>query len=251
LNGRDYTKNTGNHLNLTIDELIDKAQDQYNRQRYEESLVSAEAAIEIDPENVNGWWFAALCHLALEDNDNALEALEIVVYLAPDFANGLARYGATLKFMGLEEDAQDAFERAIKADDSHVSALTALANIYKENNSDDQDEIDKEIDVLRRLDEVEGWLTHNQLNRLGNLHYRSKKFLDAIKYLCRNILSDTDPATLFNLGLVYNHPEISQDADAIDMWRLTRKRFPDYEIASEKINNLLPRLLELSEEAKK
>jgi tetratricopeptide (TPR) repeat protein len=252
LNGRDYTKKTGNHLNLTIDELIDKAQDQYKRQRYEESLVSAEAAIEIDHENVNGWWFAALCHLALGDNDSALEALEIVVYLAPDFANGLARYGATLQAMGLEEDAQDSFERAIKADDRHVGALTALANIYKENNSDDQAEIEKEIKVLSRLDMVEeGWLTYSQLNRLGILHYRSKNFFDAIKYWSRNILSDTDPANLFNLGLVYNDTEISQDADAIDMWRLAKKRFPDYELAEKKINALLPRLLKLSKEAMK
>lgn len=252
MNGRDYTKKTGNHLNLTIDELIDKAQDQYKRQRYEESLVSAEAAIEIDHENVNGWWFAALCHLALGDNDSALEALEIVVYLAPDFANGLARYGATLQAMGLEEDAQDSFERAIKADDRHVGALTALANIYKENNSDDQAEIEKEIKVLSRLDMVEeGWLTYSQLNRLGILHYRSKNFFDAIKYWSRNILSDTDPANLFNLGLVYNDTEISQDADAIDMWRLAKKRFPDYELAEKKINALLPRLLKLSKEAMK
>jgi ssDNA-binding Zn-finger/Zn-ribbon topoisomerase 1 len=236
---------------LSVEELIDKAQDQYNRQRYEESLVSAEAAIEIDHESVNGWWFAALCHLALGDNDNALEALEIVVDLAPDFANGLERHGATLLALGLEEEAQYAFEMAIEKDDSHVGALTALAKIYKEKNTDDQAQRDKEIIVLSRLNMVEGWLTTNQLNRLGILHYKSKNFFDAIKYWGQNILSEVSPANLFNLGLVYNHPEISQDADAIDIWRLTRKRFPDYVPVVKAIDNLLPRLVKLSEEAMK
>jgi hypothetical protein len=247
LNHKDIIKKTGNHMNLTIEELTDKAQDQYNRQRYEESLVSAKAAIDIDEECVDGWWFAALSHLALGDSSTALEALEVVVDLAPHFANGWARYGSTLQAIGLDEEAQDAFEMAIEKDDNHIAALTALAGIYQKNNNDDQAEIDKEIRVLSQLDEVEGWLTSNQLNRLGIRHYTNKSFFDAIKYWGRNIHSNATASNLFNLGLAYNHPEVSQDADAIDIWRLTQKRFPEYKHAPEKVKSLLPRLLKLKE----
>jgi len=220
--------------------------------------VSAEHAIKLDADEPNGWWFSALSHQALGNLHEALEALVIVNNLSPDFANGWARYGAVLQALYADEDdqyemllfsAREAFEKAINIDDSHSSALTALSKIYSENDSDDPDEIDKEIYVLSRLDELEKWLTDNQLNRLGILHYKNKNFFDAIRYWERNIQRTTDPASLFNLGLVYNHTEVSQDADAIDFWRLTVQRYPKYDRAVTQINKLLPRMLTLSQEA--
>jgi len=169
-------------MNLTVDELIDKAKDQYNRQRYEESLVSAEIAIQTDKENVNGWWFAALSQIALENHDKALESLEVVIGLAPYFTDGVVRYGATLQAVGSDKEAQEIFEMAIEEDDSHVGALSALAGIYQENDNDDQNEIDKEISVLTRLDESEGWLTSKQLNRFGILYYKNKSFSSISMY---------------------------------------------------------------------
>lgn len=40
-------------MTLNVDELIIKSEDQYKRQRYNESIISAEAALEIDSESVN------------------------------------------------------------------------------------------------------------------------------------------------------------------------------------------------------
>jgi len=240
---------------ITANSWAKKAEEQYRRERYDESLISAEKATDLDYESANGWWFTGLNHEALNNNFEAFEAFQIVTTLSPDFANGWVRYGASLKFIsGYDEkyegiDVQKAFEHAIKLDENNVSALTALAGIYYKNDSKDSDEIDKEIRVLTRLDD-KYWLTTNQLNQLGILHYNNKNFFDAIKYWSREIESPNTPShILFNLGLAYNHPEISQDADAIDIWRLTISRFPNYEPASKAINNLLPRLKSLSMDA--
>ena len=235
-------------MNLTTDELIDKAQDQYNRERYSEALISAETVIEIDAESVNGWWFSGLSHLALGNHDNAIESLEIVVDLAPHFAEGWVKYAVVLQFEEFEEEAQAAFERAIEEDSGHIGALTALAKIYSDNNDRESDE--KELFVLSQLDKIEG-LTSNQLNRIGGIHYQYNRFFEAIKYWRRNVQFFSGPASLFNLGLAFNHPEVSQDADAIDLWRLTLKRHPDFDRAAEKIDRLLPRLLELKDNASK
>ena len=233
---------------------IDKSEDQYKRGRYSEALVSAEQAIAIDPDETNAWWFYALSQEALGNLDDALEALDTVTDLSPYFANGWARYGSVLQELSADEDdiyslhmtAQEAFEKAIEIDASHLSALSALAQIYENNGSNDPEEIDKEIYVLTRLDSSQEWLTSNQLNRLGILHYDNKNFFDAIKYWQRNIDNNAGPASLYNLGLAYAHPEVSQEADAIDIWRLVNKRYPEYRPAYTQVEKTLPRLLNLT-----
>ncbi|GAW87563.1 superkiller protein 3 [Bathymodiolus platifrons methanotrophic gill symbiont] len=227
-----------------------KAEDQYRRARYQESILSADNAIQLDENSVDGWWFSALSYQGLNDASKALNALEVVVDLAPHFANGWARYGAALqKIDDSDAEALDAFERAIQIDPDHETALTGLAELYRELDSKDHDDADKEIYVLSRLDDIQGGLTSNQLNRLGILYYNSKRFFEAIKYWDRNIQFNTEFSSLFNLGLVYNHPEVSQDADAVDIWRLTLKHHPDRTKVKDNISKLLPRLLVLAEEA--
>ena len=116
--------------------------------------------------------------------------------------------------------------------------------------------------VLSKLDEIEG-LTSKQLNRIAILHYRNKSFFESLKYWERDISvfsgnyyeqikpSNTNVLNLFNLGVAYSNNEISQDADAIDIWRLAKQRSPNYEKAQKNIEKLLPRLVLLRKEALK
>jgi tetratricopeptide (TPR) repeat protein len=236
--------------NALVKQWVDKAEEQYHRERFEESLITAQKAISVDENYTNAWWFCALNLFSLGRYEESKTALEEVIDRAPNFANAWARYGAILQIVSDDkddEDAKTAFETALECDESHLSALTSLAAILARNNSDDVDEVEKETEILNHLYIKDG-LTPYQLNRLGGLHYHNKNFFEAIKIWERNI-NDPSSASLFNLGLAFNHPEVSQDADAIDIWRLTLKRKPDYERAQEKINKLLPRLIELSENA--
>jgi tetratricopeptide (TPR) repeat protein len=234
-----------------IEQWVHKAEDQYHDNRYEESLISAQKAISIDEGSTNPWWFYALSLIALGRSIESKTALEKVIVLSPYFANGWAKYGAVLQVVNDDldnEDAKSAFEEAISLEESHLGALTSLAGIMHRISSDDVDEIEKEIVILDLLN-TEGGLTSNQLNRLGGLHYRNKNFFEAIKVWERNV-NEPSSASLFKLGLAFNHPEVSQDADAIDIWRLTLKRKPDYEKAQDEVNELLPRLVELSESSR-
>ena len=190
---------------------IDKAKDQFQRKRFEEAIVSANKATDIDIEAVNAWWFSALSKEALQDYEGAYVDLLEVTLSAPDFADGWARMGAVLQFL-IEADGEDEwespqafFERAIECDSHNVSALTVLAEIYSIN--DEELEAEKEIEVLTNLESANGWLTSNQLNRLGILHYNFKSFFDAIKYWSRTLEFSTNQSSMFNLGLVYNHDE--------------------------------------------
>jgi len=233
-----------------VEQWVDKAEEQYHRNRHEESLITAQKAISIDSSYTNAWWFCALNLFSLGRYEESKTALEEVIELSPYFANGWARYGAILQIIfddKDDEDAKNAFEKAIECDESHLAALTSLAAIMERNNSYDADEVEKETKILNHL-YIEDGLTPYQLNRLGGLHYRNKNFFEAIKIWEKNV-NEPSSVSLYNLGLAFNHPEVSQDADAIDIWRLTLKRKPDYEKAQEKIDELLPRLIELAENA--
>lgn len=232
----------------SVESWLEKAEDQFNRKRYEEAAITARKAIALDREETNAWWFLTLSLFSLGKFNEARDAIEEVIELSPYFANGWARYGAILQIVlddENNEEAKNAFEKAIECDESHLSALTSLAAIMARNNSDESDEIEKETKILNHL-HVEGGLTPHQLNRLGVLHYHNKNFFEAIKIWELNV-NEPSSASLYNLGLAFNHPEVSQDADAIDIWRLTLKRKPGYEKAQGKVNELLPRLIELSE----
>lgn len=232
---------------LSVDELIEKAKEQRGRKRYEEALLSAIAAAEQDTENSEAWWQVALCRSALGDNKRTIIALRKTVELNQGASNAWARLGDLLLKEEETEEAKDAFEWALIYDSEQIMALKGMSSIYCEENDEDQDE--DEISVLERIERLSG-LSKFQINRFGVLHYRKNRIHEAIRCWKMEVWSANHPSQRFNLGLAYNKDTISQDADAIDMWRLTLRDWPDYEPPKSSISNVLPRLLELSLKAR-
>jgi tetratricopeptide (TPR) repeat protein len=218
---------------LSAADLVEKAKVQRKERRFQEALVSAQAATRADPTNPDGWWQVALCFLATKDEENALPALKSTTELAPGYAYGWTLYGTTLSRLGKTDLAQKALERAIAENPDDDDALTELANIYE--NAGDED---AELRTLERLDRLER-LPSGKTNRIGILYHRRKNFLAAISYYRKFAKEHDDPAGLFNLGLVYRHQEVSQEADAIDIWRLTCNRYPNFERSMEIEKTLL------------
>lgn len=233
---------------LTVEQLIEKSIDQRKRNRLDEALISAMAAIDADQDDVEAWWQLALSRLALKDTEKAIPALRKTVELAPGFAHGWTRLGISLLKMGSDQEAKLAFETAIDIDEEEEEeVLKPLSDIYAKENNSDQDE--SEISVLEKIDDYEG-LESLQLNRLGNLHFRNNNYFEAIKYWKRDVECSGSRASRFNIGLAYNQPNISQYVDAIDMWRLALRYHPDYELPARNIAEVLPKLLIRGEKVK-
>lgn len=232
---------------MSVDELIEKAKEQRGRKRYEEALVSALAAVEQDDENGEAWWQVALSRQILGDTKNTIVALRKTVDLLPEASNAWARLGDLLAKEGDSSGAKDAFEWALIYDPEKTTALEGMSSIYAEENDEDQD--DEEISVLERIERLSS-LSKFQINRFGILHYRNKRNHEAIRCWKMEVWSAEHPSQRFNLGLAYNKDSISQDADAIDMWRLALRDWPDYEPPRKSISNVLPRLLELALKAR-
>ena len=233
---------------LTAGELIEKCKDQRKRKRYEEALVTAQAAVRADPDDAEAWWQASLCRLAIGDEKNAIHALRNTVVLEPEADRAWSQLGILLKKSGEIAEAKEAFIESLSRDRENIDALEGISSIYADEDDHDQDE--EEVSILDRIETL-SFLLSVQTNRLGILHYRNKRHHEAIKYWLIDAAASDHPASLFNLGLVYNKPEVSQDADAIDMWRLALRRFPKYEPPLKQIPKLLPRMLQLARDARK
>lgn len=231
---------------IKVTDLLNKAIDLRNDKDFKGALNTAISVIEIDSDSAEAWWQIALNNLSLGDNKSALLSLEKVIDLAPNFSNGLVSYGNTLLKVGDEENAKSAFEKAIEIDPSYSEALFALADIYSRQNKYSRETDEKELNILNLLDKL-NLLSDYQINKIGILYYQQKNYLMSIKYwqkIKKSSLLFKD--SLFNLGLAYKQPELSQKADSVDVWRYLLKIYPDQENAIEGLSRILPTLLELA-----
>ena len=200
-------------------------------------LVAAGRAVELDPTNANAHWQVALCQLDADQAESAIESLRTVTELAPDFAHGWTKLGSALQDTGEEEEAKECFERAVEIKPNEVDALLPLAGIYESaKRSDDELRVRLAADELTELGVYE-------LNRIGILYHEKKEFYKALRFYRR--VAQHSTAGLFNLGLVFSTPEVSQNADAVDAWRRALKKEPTHSRAKTAIDGVLPRLAQL------
>ena len=230
--------------NPQYQQFIEQAEQLNEVKNYEGALVAAKAAMNLQPDDAEAWWHIGINQNSLDNLEGALKAFKKVTELGPHFAQGWSRYGIALLESGEPLEAQDALERALEEDDENLLALIYLSDMYEESGNEDG-----EFECLVKL-ERKDLLNPDKWNRFGILHYKRKNFFDAINFYSKAAANSDDPAGLFNLGLVYNHPEVSQDANAVDVWRLTQKKFPNFDKAGERIAGLLPRLLKLANDVR-
>lgn len=234
---------------LSTEELIQKCIDQRTRGRHEEALVSALAAVESDSENSATWWQLGLSRNALNDWKNAVAVFEKVTELNPSADNAWAYLGSAWDKLGDTDEAETAYLEALDWNDTNLTALIGMANIHKGRNI--ASENDDELAVLEKIENSQTELTSYQNARLGVLHYNHQRYYDAIKYWKLANLQFSDVSYIHNIGLAYNTQAISQDADAIDMWRLAVDAYPEYQPSLNMIENVLPRMIELSQDVRK
>ena len=225
---------------MTVDELIDAAQKERGQRRYEEALRLANAAVEQGPNRANAWWQLALTKDYLDDPAGAAAAYRKTIELSPAFAYGWTCHGRVLWRLDEDTKAREALERALELDPDEDDALTILADLY-----DKKGEKENQFKVLDRLALMKK-VPARFFTVLGNFYYDRKSFFDAIDYYEKAVGRSDGYAPLFNLGLVYSSPDISQEADAVDVWRLTAKRFPDFERSTTELKQILPRVVDRS-----
>lgn len=228
---------------LSPDELLDRSKSLRKEKRFQEALVVAQACTQSAPTDPDAWWQVALNRCSLRDHKNAVTALRKTVELAPEFSPGWSRLGAILLDLEESEGAREALETALNLDEQDAEALEGMAQLLETDDDEDQDE--QEISILKQIEEI-SYLDRSQKHRMANLHFRNKSLHEAIRYWRECFTESGDAAIAYNLGLAYNHEQVSQDADAVDMWRLAISLLPGYERPAKQLERVLPRMLKLA-----
>ncbi len=230
---------------MSVEELITESKSLRKAGRYQDAVRLVRSATELDPKNPDAWWQLGLNLLSDDKAGEAVGAFRETVRLAPQFATGWAYFGWSLWKTNAHEPAIKAFKLALEKEPNHESALRWLANAYQHLKQPDE-----QLDALLAL-EAAGKASDWDLNQIGILFHNRKNYGAAQAYYRQAALgSEAAVAGWFNLGLVCNEREVSQDVDAVDAWRMVLRRKPDHERAPQSLARVTQRLTDLARDAK-
>ena len=84
--------------------------------KFEDALLKAKSAANLDLSSYNAWWEVALCNSELKNTDAALETFINTLELSEDFSYGWAADGKVLEAVGKRGEAIEALEKVLEAD---------------------------------------------------------------------------------------------------------------------------------------
>ena len=208
---------------VKVEELINRSAQHLKTGNKEEALTTALAATKVDPLSSDAWWQLALVREALGDARNVIEPLRKTVELE-DVADGAwAKLGKFLFQLGEKDESKEACLNALALNEKQAIALLTIVDILLEEDNEDDDQ--STIKFLESLEEI-GILTSGHRFRLANLQYRNEQPLLALANWKEDV---GNAAAEFNTGLCYNHYEINQGLDALDIWTLLNNRDSNYQ----------------------
>lgn len=103
----------------------------------------------------------------------------------------------------------------------------------------------KEIEAWEKLRDL-GEMNGTDLNCLGIAYHNHGNFAKAVEFYRLSAAKLSDASPLFNMGLVFGHPEVSQDADAADAYRRALALKSDYEPARKSLDATRQKLAPLA-----
>lgn len=220
--------------------LLEQIQSLRQERRYEKACELANELIGLDEKNADAWWNLALAQHSLGRFEDSITNLKTVLKLVPKFAAGWAQYGVVLAANQQIEQGLKALSHALHLDPDHAFAARQAARICREEN-----DLEREIQFLAQLDMM-GQANGDDLNHLGIAYWEKGYFSKAIEFYHRSAAALKSCAPYFNLAIVYNHAEVSQDVDAVDCLERALEINPAYQKATARLTTIKPRLEELA-----
>jgi len=206
--------------------LSDKATILRQEKKFDEALLKAKSAANLDPTSPNAWWEVALCNNELKNIDSALEAFAKTLELSEDFSHGWALYGKALRAAGKKAEAIEALEKALEINDNEQIALIELMAIFDY----DAENKPKFINYLIKYEESYGLTLPHYVNVLGNHYLAEGNNHLAISCYKRVFDKPEFPYGRHNAGLAYS--QLSQLLNSLDVWAINLRDYPDYEASA-------------------
>jgi tetratricopeptide (TPR) repeat protein len=230
---------------MTSEEAKEAGRRLFHQQRHTEAVPLLELAVDAFPEDESLWQELVLGAHHCGQYEQAVE-------FAKQGVHHHTRSGWLWRQLGSELTATDRLEEAKKAFDNARGLLGSsdewlwryLATLHQKRKN-----LEEEIEALENLRSL-GKATSTDLNQLGIAYYSHRNFAKALECYRFSADSESDTAPLFNMGLVFAHPDISQDIDAVDAYRRALLLNPRYDQAKQQLEAAKQKLIPLAASAR-
>lgn len=196
------------------------------------------------PNDENLWNYLAWTALQLQRFDEAIEAYKQSIRITPQADWVWTQLAKAFIDADRLDDAEKTLTTARSLNTRTPWLWRYYAELYRK-----QKNIPKEIESLEKIHES-GEASGCDLNMLGIAYYNHGNYAKAVYFYRLSAEKLKDPTPLFNMGLVFNNPEVSQDVDATDAYRRALVFNPDHQRAKEQLEAIRHKLVLLSDLAK-
>ncbi|MGA2092277.1 MAG: tetratricopeptide repeat protein [Sedimentisphaerales bacterium] len=229
---------------MTPQEVKENGQRLFKDGQYADAIPLLKSAAEVFPNDESLWQELVLAAHYGGQYEQAVEFAKQGIFKHPGSGWLWRQLGSELTAADRLDEAEKAFNNArsiLSPTDEWLWRYIAALHRKRKN-------LEKEIEALENLSELDN-ATWTDLNELGIAYYNHKNFAKAVKYYKLSAAIKLDAAPLFNMGLVFNDPEVSQDSDAADAYRRVLALNPDHANAKKMFDTIKQKLVPLAERA--
>jgi tetratricopeptide (TPR) repeat protein len=229
---------------MPVGEGNNTGQSLYAARRYAEAVPLLIAAARAAPDNQSLWRQAILAASRTGAHAQAADLAQQALLHHPQSDWTWRQLGSELTVVDRLPEAEEALRQAKRLNPEAPFLWRHMASLCRK-----QKDLEGEIRALTNLVAMED-ADSNDLNQLGIAHYNHRNMAQALVFYRLAAAIDMNPSALFNMGLAFNDPEISQDADAADAYRRVLSVDPSNKRAPERLEATKRKLVPLAAAAR-
>jgi len=229
---------------MTAEELKQNGQKLFKDRQYAAAVSALAAAVEHFPKDETLWQELVLSASWSKQHEMAVGYCKQSIRLHPRSDWLWRQLGSDLIALDKLEEAEKALDNAKGLNFDAPWLWRYFAKLYQK-----QKVYAKEIEALENLHDL-GEADENDLNGLGIAYHNHGNFAKAVEFYRLSAAKSPGAHQFFNMGLVFSHPEVSQDADAADAYLRTLAVNPDHENAKQNLETVKRKLLPLAQRAR-
>jgi tetratricopeptide (TPR) repeat protein len=229
---------------MTADQLRENGQKLFKERNYAAAVHVLSQAVEAFPKDETLWQELVLSASWSGQHASAVEFAKNAVRNHPRSDWLWRQLGSELTALDRLDEAENALNNSRTLNSKAEWLWRYFAALHRKRKNSE-----KEIEALEILDSL-GKANGTDLNQIGIAYHNEKNFGKALEYYRLSAAAERGVAPLFNMGLVFNDPEVSQDADAADAYRRTLVLKADYERGQKELEATKKKLIPLAEKAR-
>ena len=230
---------------MTDRELKATGQKLFKKRRFAEAIPLLNLATEAFPKDVSLWRKLVFAASSVKRHDEAIKSASRGLKHHPSNGWLWRQLGSDLIALGCLSEAEDALKKALIFEPDVPRLWRYFARLHRKRKNYSEEA--KSLEELISLCKANG----DDLNKLGLAYRHLGNFAKSLEYYHRSALASPITAPLFNMGLVFQHPDVSQDVDASDAFRRALLLNPNFDKAKERLLTLEQKLIPLTSRARK